>query len=67
MGRPRGRSSRHKPGTNEWHGACLRAARVNARFPIENPAPIPQPFTRQNYVATLGGPIARDKVWLVFV
>jgi len=56
-----------KRGTNEWHGSEAfyeRAAALNARFPIENPAPNPkQPFSRQNYVATLGGPIARDKVW----
>ncbi len=57
-----------KRGTNEWHGTGAfyeRAAALNARFPIENPAPNPkQPFSRQNYVATLGGPIAHDKVWL---
>jgi hypothetical protein len=56
-----------KRGTNEWHGSGAfyeRAAGLNARFPIENPAPDPkQPFSRQNYVATLGGPIARDKMW----
>src|SRR5579862_1074715 len=54
-------------GTNEWHGSGAfydRAAALNARFPIENPAPNPkQPFSRQNYVATLGGPIMRDKFW----
>jgi len=56
-----------KRGTNEWHGSGAfyeRAAALNARFPIENPAPNPkQPFSRQNYVATLGGPIVRDKIW----
>ena len=56
-----------KRGTNDWHGTAAfyeRAAALNARFPIENPAPNPkQPFSRQNYVGTLGGPIARDKVW----
>jgi hypothetical protein len=56
-----------KRGTNAWHGSGTfydRAAALNARFPIENPAPNPkQPFSRQNYVATLGGPIAHDKVW----
>ena len=55
-------------GTNEWHGSGAfyeRAAALNARFPIENPAPNPkQPFSRQNYVATLGGPLKKDKVWL---
>ena len=54
-------------GTNEWHGSGAfyeRAAALNARFPIENPAPNPkQPFSRQNYVATLGGPLKRDKIW----
>lgn len=55
-------------GTNEWHGDAAfydRAAALNARFPIENPAPNPkQPFSRQNYVFTLGGPIKKDKVWV---
>src|ERR1043166_6834113 len=56
-----------KRGTNDWHGGGAfyeRAAELNARFPIENPAPNPkQPFSRQNYVATLGGPVQRDKLW----
>src|SRR5579863_9632514 len=56
-----------KRGTNEWHGSGSffdRQAALNARFPIENPAPNPkQPFSRQNYVGTVGGPIAKDKVW----
>lgn len=56
-----------KRGTNDWHGTEAfyeRAAGLNARFPIENPAPNPkQPFSRQNYVGTLGAPIARDKLW----
>jgi hypothetical protein len=56
-----------KRGTNEYHGSGSffdRQAALNARFPIENPAPNPkQPFSRQNYVATLGGPVAKDKVW----
>jgi hypothetical protein len=54
-------------GTNDWHGDAAfyeRAAALNARFPIENPAPNPkQPFSRQNYAGTLGGPIERDRVW----
>jgi hypothetical protein len=57
-----------KRGTNEWHGSGAfyeRAAALNARFPIENPAPNPkQPFSRQNYVETLGGPLKKDKLWL---
>jgi hypothetical protein len=65
-----------KRGTNGWHGDAAfyeRAAALNARFPIENPAESctdgtcvhnpKQPFSRQNYVATLGGPIVRDKTW----
>jgi hypothetical protein len=56
-----------KHGTNQWHGSGAfydRQAALNARFPIENPAPNPkQPFSRQNYVGTFGGPIAKDKVW----
>ncbi len=65
-----------KRGTNDWHGSAAffeRAADLNARFPIENPAETctdgtcvhnpKQPFSRQNYVATLGGPIARDRAW----
>jgi Carboxypeptidase regulatory-like domain/TonB dependent receptor len=65
-----------KRGTNEWHGDAAfyeRAAALNARFPIENPAETctdgvcvhnpKQPFSRQNYVGTFGGPIVRNKVW----
>jgi hypothetical protein len=57
-----------KRGTNEWHGSGAffeRAAGLNARFPIENPAPNPkQPFSRQNYVGTVGGPLQHDKLWV---
>src|SRR6266852_5248512 len=56
-----------KAGTNFWHGSGSfygRAADLNARFPIDNPAPDPkQPFARQNYVGSLGGPIVKDKLW----
>lgn len=65
-----------KRGTNNWHGDAAvynRQAALNARFPIENPAETcakgvcvhnpKQPFSRQNYVGTLGGPIAKGKVW----
>jgi hypothetical protein len=56
-----------KSGTNQWHGDEAfydRQAALNARFPIENPAPNPkQPFSRQNYVGTLGGPLRKDRVW----
>src|SRR5947209_16088305 len=55
-------------GSNEWHGDAAfyeRTAALNARFPIENPAPDPkQPFSRQNYVFTLGGPLKSNKVWM---
>ncbi len=55
-------------GSNQWHGEAAfydRASALNARFPIENPAPNPkQPFSRQNYVFTLGGPLKTDKVWV---
>jgi hypothetical protein len=57
-----------KRGTNDWHGSAAfyeRAAGLNARFPIENPEPNPkQPFSQQNYVGTIGGPIKRDKLWI---
>ncbi len=56
-----------KSGTNNWHGDFAffeRAAALNARFPIDNPSPEPkQPFSRQNYVGALGGPIVKDKIW----
>ena len=55
-------------GTNDWHGDAAvyeRAAALNARYPIENPAPLPkQPFFRQNYIGTLGGPVKKDKLWV---
>jgi hypothetical protein len=56
-----------KSGTNDWHGSASifeRAAALNARYPIENPPPNPkQPFSRQNYVGTLGGPVVKNKLW----
>jgi len=56
-----------KRGTNDWHGDLAiyeRAAALNARFPIENPPPNPkQPFSRQNYVGTIGGPLVKNKLW----
>lgn len=56
-----------KRGTNEWHGdeaLFVRGSGLNARFPIDNPAPNPkQPFSRQNYAGTLGGPLVKDKLW----
>jgi hypothetical protein len=56
-----------RSGSNVWHGDLAfyqRAASLNARFPIDNPAPDPkQPFSRQNYVGTLGGPIVKNRLW----
>ena len=50
-------------GTGAFHFSIARL-HLNARFPIENPAPNPkQPFSRQNYVGTIGGPIKKDKLW----
>jgi len=64
-------------GSNDWHGTGAffdRAASLNARFPIENPAQTcdssgcvnnpKQPFSRQNYVGAIGGPLQHDKFWL---
>jgi hypothetical protein len=54
-------------GTDEWHGDFAfyeRAAALDARYPIENPAPnSKQPFSRQNYIGALGGPIVPGKLW----
>jgi hypothetical protein len=56
-----------KRGSNDWHGDAAfyeRASALNARLPIDNPAPEPkQPFSRQNYAAALGGPIKKDKLF----
>jgi hypothetical protein len=56
-----------KRGTDDWHGEGAfyeRAAALNARSPIDNPPPEPkQPFSRQNYIGTLGGPVIKDKMW----
>jgi hypothetical protein len=55
-------------GYDQWHGEFAvyeRAAAFNARFPIENPEPDPkQPFSRQNYVGALGGPVAPGRLWV---
>lgn len=54
-------------GTDDWHGDAavyLRDAALNARFPIDNPAPDPkQPFSRQNYIGALGGPVRTGRLW----
>jgi hypothetical protein len=57
-----------KRGSNDWHGdeaLFIRSSSLNARFPIDNPVPDPkQPFSRQNYLGTLGGPIIKGKLWV---
>src|SRR5207253_2920939 len=56
-----------KRGTNEWHGilaAYFRERALNARNSLDYPAPNPkQPFSREHGIATLGGPLYRDKLW----
>ena len=48
-----------------WRGRVLRASlRSQRAISDREPAPDPkQPFSRQNYVGTLGGPIVREKLW----
>ncbi len=59
-----------KRGTNEWHGSGAfyeRAAALNARFPIENPAPNPkQPFVTPELRGDAGRP-NRARQALVFL
>ncbi|HWX56022.1 MAG TPA: carboxypeptidase regulatory-like domain-containing protein [Verrucomicrobiae bacterium] len=54
-------------GTDDWHGdlaAYYRNQDLNVRNPLDNPSPNPkQPFSRENYVGALGGPLVRDKLW----
>lgn len=54
-------------GTNEWHGDLglyYRNQNLNARNPLDNPGSSPkQPFARENGVATLGGPVVKDRLW----
>ncbi|HWS98572.1 MAG TPA: carboxypeptidase regulatory-like domain-containing protein [Candidatus Methylomirabilis sp.] len=55
-------------GTDEWHGNAAfyeRAAALNARNTLDNPEPQPkQPFSRQNYIGAIGGPLKQGKLWL---
>jgi len=55
-------------GYDQWHGdlgAYFRERALNARNDLDNPAPNPkQPFSRENGVATIGGPIRKGKLWL---
>jgi Carboxypeptidase regulatory-like domain len=54
-------------GTDEWHGGLAfyyRNKNLNARNPLDNPEPNPkQPFSRENGVAAIGGPLAKNKLW----
>jgi outer membrane receptor protein involved in Fe transport len=54
-------------GTDDWHGGLsyyYRGRNLNARNALDNPAPNPkQPFSRQNGIATIGGPIKPGKLW----
>lgn len=54
-------------GTDDWHGSAsfyYRGSGLNARNALDNPAPNPkQPFSRQNGVGTLGGPLKAKKLW----
>ncbi len=54
-------------GTDQWHGGGAfydRDQALNARNILDNPAPDPkQPFSRWNSVATLGGPLVKQKFW----
>src|SRR5258708_491374 len=54
-------------GSDEWHGSAAyfyRGNALNARNTLDNPEPNPkQPFSRQNVVGTLGGPVKSGKLW----
>ncbi|MGZ7076983.1 MAG: outer membrane beta-barrel protein [Candidatus Angelobacter sp.] len=55
-------------GTDSWHGSVagyFRNESLNARNELDNPEPNPkQPFSRQNAVGTIGGPLVKDKLWM---
>lgn len=55
-------------GTDRWHGSVagyFRNESLNARNELDNPEPNPkQPFSRQNAVGTIGGPVVKDKLWI---
>ena len=54
-------------GSDDWHGdlaTYIRASAWNARNALDNPSPDPkQPFSRENYVGSVGGPILKQKLW----
>ena len=58
-------STRH--GADDWHGSAsyyYRGNALNARNALDNPEPNPkQPFSRQNGVGALGGPLKAGKLW----
>src|SRR5437667_1937918 len=55
-------------GANNWHSdlaAYFREQALNARNRLDNPEPNPkQPFSRENLVGTLGGPLMKNKLWM---
>jgi Carboxypeptidase regulatory-like domain len=57
-----------RSGTNDWHAGFLgffRSTALNARNDIDNPEPNPkQPFSKQDYVAMLGAPLIKKRLWL---
>lgn len=57
-----------RSGTNDWHGSAsgfFRTSAWNARNLLDNPEPNPkQPYAKQDYVATIGGPLRRNRIWL---
>src|SRR5436853_2786592 len=56
-----------RSGTNDWHGSgsgFFRADALNARNNLDNPEPNPkQPYSKQDVVGTLGGPLQKDHLW----
>src|SRR5712692_911608 len=54
-------------GSDQWHGDFgyyLRARAFNARNTLDNPEPNPkQPFSRQNGIAAIGGPLKTGRLW----
>ncbi len=55
-------------GTDVWHGSgafFYRGQALNARNLLDNPQPNPkQPFSRNNSVFTMGGPLKKSKLYL---
>src|SRR5260370_17178049 len=53
-------------GTDQWHGDFgyyFRARAFNARNVLDNPEPNPkQPFSRQNAIGAIGGPLKTGKL-----